>query len=66
MTMNAIEDNDSATSGQAFDLRLPGRRLRCACGHWITSHDFDVFGDGRFVRAVCPRCHDVLLELEME
>jgi hypothetical protein len=58
-------DNDNSTAyGQTFQLRLPGNRLRCQCGHRVHAGDFDVFEGERMVRAVCPRCFELLLELE--
>lgn len=46
------------------DLRLPGNRLRCACGHQLTAHDFNII-EPRLVRAVCSRCHadPVIIEI---
>jgi hypothetical protein len=50
---------------QHFDLRLPGRRLRCACGHQLTAHDFDIL-EPKLVRAVCSRCHADLIVIEID
>jgi hypothetical protein len=49
---------------ERVDLQLPGRRLRCACGHQLSAHDFDII-EPRLVRAVCPRCHTDLVSIEI-
>jgi hypothetical protein len=46
------------------DLHLPNRRLRCACGHQLIAHDFDIV-EPRLVRAVCSRCHADLVSIEI-
>jgi hypothetical protein len=62
--MNAIDDDEPVARGQRFEIRLPGRRLRCQCGHWLSGYDFSVFEDEHHVRAVCSQCHETLFELE--
>ena len=49
---------------ERVDLRLPGCRLRCVCGHQLTAHDFDIV-EPRLVRAVCSRCHTDLVIIEI-
>jgi hypothetical protein len=43
-----------------FEVRLPGRGLRCDCGYRLDVHDFDVV-EPCHVRAICSRCHADLL-----
>ena len=43
-----------------FEVRLPGRGLRCDCGYRLDVHDFDV-AEPYHVHAVCSRCHADLL-----
>jgi hypothetical protein len=43
-----------------FEVRLPGRGLRCNCGYRLDVHDFDVVEPCQ-VRAVCSHCHADLL-----
>jgi len=59
------ENNDtSSRAEQHFELRLPGRRLRCDCGHRLAAYDFDIIEPHR-VRAICSRCHHDLFTLEI-
>jgi hypothetical protein len=48
---------------QKLEVRIPGQRLRCACGHRIGGGDFYPNENG-CVRAVCTRCHAELLVVE--
>jgi hypothetical protein len=48
------------TRVQNFEVRLPGRGLRCDCGYRLDVHDFDVV-EPCHVRAVCSHCHADLL-----
>ncbi len=43
-----------------FEIRLPGRGLRCDCGYRLSAHDFEV-AEPCHLRAVCSHCHVDLL-----
>jgi hypothetical protein len=43
-----------------FEVRLPGRGLRCDCGYRLDVHDFDV-AESCHVHVVCSHCHADLL-----
>jgi hypothetical protein len=51
------------TRVRAHEVQLPGRGLRCDCGHRLDVHDFDVAEPCR-VRAVCSHCHADLLIID--
>jgi hypothetical protein len=50
----------AAARTRDFEVRLPGRGLRCDCGYRLAVHDFDVTESGD-VHSVCSRCHADLL-----
>jgi hypothetical protein len=64
--MTKLFDNGDvqvATRVQRFEVQLPGRRLRCNCGHQLAAFDFYV-DEPHSVRAVCSACHTELLIIE--
>jgi hypothetical protein len=52
-----------STRAQKFEVRLPGQRLRCSCGHRLAAYDFYV-DEPHSARAVCSNCHVELLIIE--
>jgi hypothetical protein len=64
MTPKITGNNDVMAREQRFELRLPGRHLRCDCGHRLAAYDFDIIEPHR-VRAICSRCHHDLFTLEI-
>jgi hypothetical protein len=53
-----------STQVQKFEVSLPSRRLRCACGHWLETYDFELIEPG-IVRTICSRCHQELQTIEL-
>jgi hypothetical protein len=53
-----------STRVKEFEVRLPGRRLRCACGHELETYDFELVGP-ETIRAICACCHRGLIELHV-
>jgi hypothetical protein len=64
MTTNDTNNSGSTVYGSTFQLRVPGGRLRCACGRSVRASDFEVFEQDRMVRAVCPHCFNLMFEFE--
>jgi hypothetical protein len=71
MTPSFILDDDQEPGGvqpstriTKLEVRIPGPRLRCGCGHVLTAHDLDII-EPHLVRAVCTRCHNDLIVIEI-
>jgi hypothetical protein len=53
-----------STRVQKFEVRLPDRRLRCACGHWVAAYDYELIETGT-IRTICSGCHQELMTVEL-